>query len=124
MPCFSPLDAYQSPILNAEGVRPVIFNPIVGQKKGYTIIKLPCGNCIGCRFEKSRQWAVRCMHEAQMHEQNSFITLTYNDKSLYSRPNPYTVDVREFQLFMKRLRKKYGAGIRFYHCGEYGEVRS
>jgi hypothetical protein len=22
---------------------------------------------------------------------------------------------------MKRLRKKYGKGIRFYHCGEYGE---
>ena len=23
---------------------------------------------------------------------------------------------------MKRLRKKYGSGIRFFHCGEYGEL--
>ena len=30
------------------------------------------------------------------------------------------LDKREIQLFMKRLRKKYGKGIRYYHCGEYG----
>ena len=28
---------------------------------------------------------------------------------------------RDFQLFMKRLRKRFGAGIRLYGCGEYGE---
>ena len=35
--------------------------------------------------------------------------------------NPHTVHVRDFQLFMKRLRNKFGSNIRFYHCGEYGE---
>ena len=25
---------------------------------------------------------------------------------------------------MKKLRKKYGANIRFYHCGEYGELNN
>ena len=122
MPCFHPLDAFQPLNRNEEGKRPVIFNPILGQKKGYQKIKLPCGNCTGCRLEKSRQWAIRCMHEAQMHEHNCFITLTFDEQHLHERKNKYSVDVREFQLFMKRLRKRFGAGIRFYHCGEYGEV--
>lgn len=32
-----------------------------------------------------------------------------------------TLVKRDLQLFMKRLRKKFGVGIRFYGCGEYGE---
>lgn len=58
------------------------------------------------------------MHEASLHERNCFITLTYDDEHL---PANRSLDVREFQLFMKRLRKAYGPGVRFYHCGEYGE---
>lgn len=61
---------------------------------------------------------MRCMHEAQLHENNCFITLTYSDEHL---PNDRSVNVVDFQLFMKRLRKRFGKGIRFYHCGEYGE---
>ena len=38
-----------------------------------------CGQCRGCRLEYSRQWAVRIMHEAQMHESNVFVTLTYKE---------------------------------------------
>ena len=26
-------------------------------------IMLPCGKCIGCRLDKSREWALRCMLE-------------------------------------------------------------
>ena len=44
--------------------------------------ELPCGQCIGCRLERSRQWAMRCVHEASMHQDNCFITLTYNDENL------------------------------------------
>jgi hypothetical protein len=53
-----------------------------------------------------------------MHDRNCFITLTYNNEHL---PESNSVDVREFQLFMKKLRYKFGAGIRFFHCGEYGK---
>lgn len=53
-----------------------------------------------------------------MHDDNCFVTLTYDDEHL---PMDYSVDVVVFQRFMKRLRKKYGAGIRFFHCGEYGD---
>lgn len=78
---------------------------------------MPCGRCVGCRVDRSREWAVRCYHEAQLHGQNSFITLTYNDDHL---PWDRSLSLRDWQLFMKRLRKEIGQ-VRFFHCGEYGE---
>lgn len=48
----------------------------------YKDIALPCGKCTGCKLERSRQWAVRLMHEAQLHTRTSFITLTYRDEDL------------------------------------------
>lgn len=53
-----------------------------------------------------------------MHDKNSFITLTYNDEHL---PCDGSVSKREFQLFMKRLRRQIEpVRIKFYGCGEYG----
>lgn len=79
----------------------------------------PCGQCIGCRLEKARQWAMRCMHEASLHEENCFITLTYNNQNL---PRDLSVHKRDVQLFFKRLRKKLdGKSIKYYACGEYGD---
>ena len=57
------------------------------------------------------------MHEASLHDYNLFITLTYNDKNL---PKDRSLNLSHFQSFIKRLRTKFGNGIRFYHCGEYG----
>lgn len=78
---------------------------------------IPCGVCIGCRIRKSEAWAFRCMAEAQMHERNCFLTLTYDDQHL---PADGSLDHRHWQLFAKRLREKYGK-FRFFMCGEYGE---
>jgi hypothetical protein len=117
--CYHPLDAYRSRMPKDNGSYDIVFNSAAA--RDHESIKLPCGQCVGCRLERSRQWAIRCMHEADMHEDNCFITLTFNNESLYQRKNPHSVDVRDFQLFMKRLRKRFGDGIRFYHCGEYGE---
>lgn len=58
------------------------------------------------------------MHEAQMHDLSTFITLTYDDKYL---PEGSTLVKRHFQLFMKRLRKLHKHKIKFFHCGEYGD---
>lgn len=63
-------------------------------------------------------WATRIMFESQFHDSNSFITLTYDGDHL---PDPPSLNYAHFQLFMKRLRKKLGA-IRFYMCGEYGDL--
>lgn len=82
-------------------------------------VTIPCGQCIGCKLEHSRQWAIRCSHEASIYKNNSFITLTYNDQNL---PANGSLNPRHFTLFIKKLRKKYSPKtIRYYHCGEYGE---
>jgi hypothetical protein len=71
---------------------------------------------MGCRLDKARSWAVRCVHEAKMHDAASFITPTFADEHL---PADYSVSVRELQLFHKKLRHAYGP-FRFFACGEYG----
>jgi len=115
MPCYHPLKGFLSKHVNPSGRRSVVFD----RKSGFVDrpVTLPCGQCIGCRLEHSRQWAIRCVHEAQMHEQNCFITLTYADEHL---PPGNTLRLDHWQKFMKRLRKHHGHRIRFYHCGEYG----
>ncbi len=61
---------------------------------------------------------MRCVHEASMHEQNCFITLTYDDEHL---PSDGSLHLKDFQDFMKRLRSRFvETRIRFFHAGEYG----
>lgn len=88
-------------------------------REGYVgvLTQVSCGRCAGCRLRRSRDWALRCMHEASQHEQSSFLTLTYSDEHL---PEDGSLDVREWQLFAKRVRKRVGP-FRFFHCGEYGD---
>lgn len=117
MPCYRPLKGYRSRVVNPSGKRGIVFNV----NEGYSDlpVMVPCGQCIGCRLEKSRQWAIRCMHEASLYDDNCFLTLTYDQEHL---PEDGSLHVEHFQKFMKRLRKKYsGRTIRFFHCGEYGE---
>ncbi|AXH76962.1 MAG: replication initiator protein [Microviridae sp.] len=111
MPCYKPINAYRT----ADG------GAVFAQLGRYDIvgdIRLPCGQCIGCRLDRAREWSVRCLHEAKMHDANSFITLTYKDENI---PPLGSLQYRDFQLFMKRFRKACGP-IRFFMCGEYGEV--
>ena len=111
MPCYTPLIAYRE---NGK----VTFNKPFPFAKGFN---LSCGRCTGCRLDHSRQWATRLMHETQMHEHTCFITLTFNPASLEKRKNPHSLDMSEFQKFMKRLRRKTEKKISYFHCGEYGE---
>lgn len=118
MPCYHPITAWRSKRLNENGKRPLVFN----RKDGYLDMQLdiPCGRCIGCKLERSRQWATRCMHEASKHAENAFLTLTYDDENL---PKDLSLDITHFQKFMKRYRKALGdQKIRFFHCGEYGDL--
>lgn len=90
---------------------------------------IPCGRCIGCRLDYSRQWAERCVHEAEQFEHNYFLTLTYDDDHLpYGSKGIATLIKDEVSSFMKRLRtymkRECGVdNIRFFACGEYGEGR-
>lgn len=81
-------------------------------------MELPCGRCIGCRIQRSKEWAIRCMHEAQMYgDNNCFLTLTYDSDHL---PQDNSLDKTHFQKFIRSLRKSTGQSIRYYMCGEYG----
>ena len=53
-----------------------------------------------------------------MHDDNCFITLTYDDENL---PEGGSLRQSDFVKFMKRLRKKVPR-VRVYYCGEYGET--
>lgn len=117
MTCYHPLQAYRPNFEEKQsGCKKIVFNPRPGAEG--ESIKLPCQKCDGCRLEYSRQWAIRCMHEASLYQDNCFITLTFNKEHL---PEDGSLDVDVFQRFMKRFRKRYRSiKIRFYHCGEYG----
>lgn len=82
-------------------------------------MEIPCNNCMGCKLERSRQWAVRMMHESKCYPANSFLTLTYDDQHV---PVDYGLDLRHLQLFLKRLRKSQPQKLRFFACGEYGDL--
>lgn len=111
MPCFHPLRGFRSPLPNRNGKFPIVFDRTCAAV-------IPCGWCVGCQLDKARNWAVRCYHEASLYVENCFVTLTYDDENL---PPFGGLVKRDLQLFLKRVRKQYGAGIRFFACGEYGE---
>ena len=115
MPCSYPIDAWQT------SGGEVVFTDDP-RKDPVRKLQLPCGQCTRCRLERSRQWAIRCVHEAQMWTDNCFITLTYDKEHL---PAGNTLKHLDYQLFMKRLRRRFFSSretpIRYYMCGEYGE---
>lgn len=116
MPCTSPLKAWR----NLSGN--IVFHCSLREERLFEPLSLPCGQCTSCRLAHSREWAVRCVHESQMHESNCFITLTYRDECLpWSEFGYPTLDRRDVTLFLKRLRKAIAPRkIRYFGCGEYG----
>lgn len=95
------------------------------------LLQLPCRHCVGCRLDKSREWANRAIMEQLYHDESWFLTLTYDDEHL---PPAYPVDPatgeilsvhativkRDLQMFMKRLRFNSGQSFRYFAAGEYG----
>lgn len=125
MPCYHPLQGWRK---QGGGLTFNLRDGFVDRP-----VTVSCGQCIGCRLERSRQWAVRCMHEASLHTDNCFVTLTYSDEGIAHLDrciDPETGEIgagplrslnkRDIQLFMKRLRKRTGSKIRYLQCGEYG----
>lgn len=142
MPCYHPLLAVQVGVKDngKKELKFLSYRPrdqdkvIYYERKAYSresLVSLPCGQCIGCRIDYSRQWANRCLLELQYHDSAYFCTFTYDDahvpKSTYVDPatgevlTSLTLRKRDFQLLMKRIRKKFSCdNIRFFMSGEYG----
>lgn len=90
-----------------------------GRERLGDVLQIPCGQCAECRLKRSREWAVRCMHEASLHRDNCFLTLTYSGDSIHSVSLKY----QHFSAFLKRLRSRFPKDrFRFLACGEYGET--
>lgn len=78
-----------------------------------------CGQCLPCRINKAREWTHRMLLEATVHDESSFITLTYHDEFL---PDPPDVKKSHLQQYLKKLRSyTNGKTFRYYGVGEYGD---
>lgn len=134
MPCYHPITGWRSASGKSEnGNWPIVFN--ISEGYADMPVTVPCGKCIGCRLERSKQWASRCMHESRLWDSNYFLTLTYDDAHL---PKNLSLVPKHLQDFWKRLRKRVFNpetavyeeidgkrtlvnGLRYFSCGEYGD---
>lgn len=150
MPCYHPITAFARTPPGATK-KEIVFPLSDGLDhmwhKGHLYsekLKLPCGQCIGCRLEYSRQWAIRCFFEAKQWEHNYFVTLTYDPKFVplvpHIKVDTETGEVLDDGLvmtlvpdhlknFIKRLRRNFEyeknhTGVRFFACGEYGPLNA
>lgn len=101
MPCNKPRDAWRSTEVNPSGKRSLVFCERHGDPDAK--LKVPCGDCRGCRLNYARNWMIRIQHEASLHERNCVITLTYDPENL---PEYGSLHLPDFQDFMKRLRER------------------
>lgn len=116
MPCEHPLTAYR-PTRAPFGALVFTRDGLPPRDQTYLAQQVPCGTCILCRQEQARQQAIRIAHEAQQHEANCFVTLTYDDNNL---PKYGSLQYSDLQKFWKRARKEFGT-LRYYAVGEYGD---
>lgn len=126
MPCYSPLKGFQDAITGG-----LVFKR---SQHTFKTLEVACGQCLGCRLDRALMWSMRIVHESVLHadyEGNAFITLTYRDpeecdSSQFAKghyiPGDYSLRKQHFQKFIKRLRKYFPQKIRYFHCGEYGEL--
>lgn len=123
MKCFHPVEGIRGPggkLNNTSGFSSSSLVPM----------QVRCGWCIGCRVTRARDWSIRIMHEAKFHEENCFLTLTYDDKNIPGECDDCTKShgagslcMYDWQCFAKRFRKRFGK-FRYYAVGEYGEQTS
>jgi len=132
MPCTSPIQGTRHAdgtikLLKRAGQLGLKGRAAVGAR----LLEVPCGRCTDCRLTKAQEWALRCQHEADMNRDQdgavigAFLTLTFSDEGLALRElqwgtHPLTLDVKDWQRFAYRVRKKRGP-FRFFHVGEYGD---
>ena len=89
-------------------------------------VPVPCGNCIECRKKEANGWRIRLMEEYLQDHYATFVTLTFNDKSLNNLCSELgltecnavaTVAVRRF---LERWRKKYHKSVKHWLITELG----
>lgn len=118
---------------------------LYGREDITEVKKIPCGKCLGCRLQKGQDWSNRMLMEMKCHEENWFLTLTYDpertgikDEVLYYQDDSGAVTAletlvkRDAQLFVKNLRNYLtekqkedplcDPKFKYYLIGEYGST--
>jgi hypothetical protein len=80
---------------------PQEFGKPIFHSEGET--EVGCGKCHECISLRANDWALRVQHELGDHDDNCCVTLTYDSEN----PPNLLERKREFQLFMKNLRKRF-----------------
>lgn len=162
MSCFSPLWAIpykpthpkygqfmvvsmkDSHVIDFDSSKPFYVDSSTGET--LSMIRVPCGKCVGCRLDYSREWASRIVMESLDYPSNSiFLTLTYDQEHVPCKLSDgsdsvvhgleqaertgvhgLTLVKKDMQDFWKRLRRTIDYNfdgenkIRYYCAGEYG----
>lgn len=116
MSCYHPVYVYW----NMKETEKVLFNQpkMDNWDLIYKRITIPCGKCVGCKLDHSREWLTRLLMEFNTNKQGIFLTLTYNDENI---PKNNSLSKKDFQNFIKRLRSEYpDIKFKYFGCGEYG----
>lgn len=93
------------------------LNPRIVKRKDGKVCRVPCGKCLNCMINDQNNWVFRLKLEQEVFYPSIFITLTYDDEHLVN------LNVRDCQLFIKRLRKRFNnVPLRFFYVGEYGKT--
>jgi len=114
MPCIRSRPAWSATNANENGKHNIRFKPPKLSPDAQPDYYISCGKCLGCVKQRRRDWGIRMHHESLMHEQNSFITLTYDDQHC-----PININRHDPQTFLKRLRNRVEKP-RYFLTGEYG----
>lgn len=86
-------------------------------------IEVPCGKCPACRRRRASGWMFRLLQEERVSVSSYFVTLTYHTDFVPISDNGWlTLCPSHLQDFWKRLRYYCRNKIRYYACGEYGEL--
>jgi len=117
MACFKPLEAWQSGEKHPISGRRLPTFKSAEARKDLPRVKIPCGQCFGCRSKRKGAWAIRNVHESKQHDHSYFVTLTQDDDHI---PPGGALDYTHVQAAFKRLRRRVGP-FRHFTVGEYGE---
>lgn len=91
------------------------------------MIDVPCGKCFNCLENRKDDWKTRLKNEVSSRGHAYFCTVTYDEDHLpYDDNGNPTFRYLDFQLFMKRLRKRIsnifiGFRISYFVVSEYGD---
>lgn len=142
MACAHPLTAYRLIGLQDKSGKTIQWSKPMLPSDKFEEIQLPCGQCIECRLQHARIWALRLEHENSLHDSSCFVTLTYDDEHLrFTKSGLPTLCYDDMRAFLKRLRSRLDViscqraeiarmrgleppppiRVRFFYSGEYGE---